>query len=126
MTTRIHGLLDYLVGSWLIISPASLGFERGRAESRVPVLLGAGAIGYSVITNYEFGLVRRLPMPVHLALDALSGIVMAASPWLFGFAGRVWVPHVVFGLFEVGAALSTEGAPRQAPAPARSGSQGSR
>ena len=114
LPTRIHGMLDYLVGGWLIVSPTVLGFNRGGAETRVPVMLGAGAIGYSLFTNYELGLVRRLPMPAHLTLDALSGALMAASPWLFGFSRQVWVPHVVFGLFEIGAALSTEGAPRQA------------
>lgn len=113
LPTRIHGMLDYLAGGWLIVSPAVLRFNRGGAETRVPVMLGAGAIGYSLLTNYELGVVRRIPMPAHLWLDALSGVLMAASPWLFGFSRRVWLPHLVFGLFEIGAAVSTEGAPRQ-------------
>jgi hypothetical protein len=115
--TRIHGVLDYLVGLLLIAAPWLLGFADGGAETWVPVALGVGALAYSVFTDYELGLVRRLPMPTHLLLDLGSGLLLAASPWLFGFADGtattdgVWVPHLVLGLFEVGAALTTERAP---------------
>jgi hypothetical protein len=61
---------------------------------------------------------RVIPMPVHLTLDALSGALLAVSPWLFGFADHVWVPHVVLGLFEIGAALLTETTPRREARPA--------
>ncbi len=111
--TRIHGMLDYLVGIILIVSPWVLGFSEGGAETWVPVVLGAGALLYSIMTNYELGLVRLIPMPTHLVLDGLSGVVLAASPWLFGFADHVWVPHVVLGLFEISAAVFTETTPRR-------------
>jgi hypothetical protein len=74
----------------------------------MPVALGAGAIAYSLFTDYELGAVKIIPMPVHLALDASSGVLLAASPWLFGFGEDVWVPHVLFGLFEIGASLVTQ------------------
>jgi hypothetical protein len=47
-------------------------------------------------------------MPVHLLLDLAGGAVLAASPWIFGFADRVFWPHVLFGLFSVVAGLTTE------------------
>lgn len=46
-------------------------------------------------------------MSAHLALDALSDIFLAASPWMLGFSGEVWVPHVIVGLLGVGTALIT-------------------
>lgn len=110
--TRIHGMLDYLVGIILIVSPWVLGFSEGGAETWVPVILGASAVIYSILTRYELGLFRVIPMPTHLVLDGLSGVVLATSPWLFGFADHVWVPHVVLGLFEIAAALCTETTPR--------------
>ena len=79
-----------------------------------PVALGAGALLYSLFTDYELGVVRRIPMPVHLGLDLGSGLLLAVSPWLFGFAAFVWVPHLVFGLLEVGAALMTKRMPSSA------------
>ena len=36
-------------------------------------------------------------------MDFLSGVFLAISPWVFGFSERVWVPHVLVGLFEIGA-----------------------
>lgn len=109
--TRIHGFLDYGTGVLLIALPWLFGFADGTAAQWVPVILGLGAIGYSLVTDYELGVAPVLSMPTHLALDAGSGVLLAASPWLFGFADRVWGPHVVVGLFEVAASLITVTSP---------------
>ena len=111
LPTRVHGMLDYLVGALLIAVPWLLGFARGGSETWIPVLLGAGAIVYSLFTDYEFGAVRRIPMGTHLALDAGSGLLLAAAPWLLGFSGRVKAPHVALGIMEVVTALSTKTEP---------------
>jgi hypothetical protein len=105
--TRVHGFLDYLVGALLIAAPWLFGFANGGAEQWVPVALGVGALVYSLLTDYELGAVRTIPMRTHLLLDLLSGALLAASPWLFGFDERVWVPHLILGLLEIGAALTT-------------------
>lgn len=109
--TKVHGYLDYLVGALLIAAPWLFDFARGGAETWVPVVLGAGAILYSIITDYELGASKIISMRTHLALDLISGIVLAASPWIFGFADYVWGPHLVLGLFEIGAALMTRREP---------------
>ncbi len=115
LPTRIHGALDYLMGVLLIASPWLFGFaDAGGAAVWLPVVLGLGALAYSLFTDYELGLVRKIPMPTHLMLDLGSGVLLAVSPWLFGFADVVWVPHLVLGLVEVGAALMTEKAPKDA------------
>lgn len=115
--TQIHGAMDYLMGLVLIAAPWLLGFADGGAETWIPVILGAGAILYSLMTDYELGAVRLIPMPVHLGLDAASGALLAVSPWLFGFDERVWIPHLVLGLVEVAAALTTQTHPRYAERP---------
>jgi hypothetical protein len=112
--TRVHGVLDYAVGLLLVAAPWLFGFARNGAETWTPVALGAGAIGYSLLTRYELGLIRVIPMTGHLALDAGSGLLLAASPWLFGFADYIVWPHVLFGLFEIGAALMTQRTPHPA------------
>lgn len=99
--TRIHGIVDYLVGATLIAAPKLLRFADGSARQRVPVALGGAVIGYSAVTDYERGIVKTIPMKVHLGLDVLTGILLATSPWLFGFADQVWWPHVVFGVMSI-------------------------
>lgn len=108
---KVHGVLDYLVGILLIASPWLLNFSRGGAETWVPVVLGAGAVIYSLMTDYELGLWRKISMSSHLALDLWSGIILAASPWLFNFAEYVYMPHLVLGIFEVAASLMTVRSP---------------
>jgi hypothetical protein len=105
--TRVHGVIDYLTGALLVAAPWLLGFADGSAAQWVPIILGAMVLMQSLVTDYELGVARLLPMPAHLILDALNGVVLAASPWLFGFAERVWVPHVVIGLLEIVVSLLT-------------------
>lgn len=83
------------------------------------MILGAAAIVYSLFTDYEWGLVKSLGVPGHLALDTVSGVILAASPWLFGFAELVWWPHLILGLFEIATALFTQTAPGYRARPAR-------
>ncbi len=107
LSRRAHGALDYIVGVLLILAPRLLGFDNGGAEQRVPEMLGIAIIIYSLLTNYELGLVKLIPFRAHITLDVLGGIFLALSPWLFQFADRVWVPHLVVGLLELAVALMT-------------------
>jgi hypothetical protein len=116
--TRTHGVLDYLMGALLIIAPYILGFADGTAAQWIPQILGAAMIGASLMTDYELGAVRVIPMPVHLYLDIASGALLAVSPWLFGFADRVFWPHLILGLLEIGAGLMTRTVPSTAAATA--------
>ena len=109
--TKTHGYIDYIVAVLLIAAPWLFGFADGGAETWVPVILGAGVIVYSLITDYELGATPQISMRTHLTLDLLGGILLAVSPWLFGFSEIVWVPHLVVGLLEIGAALMTKREP---------------
>ena len=111
LPTRVHGFLDYALGALLLAAPWVLGFGTGGPESWVPMALGAGIILYSLLTDYELGVVKRIQLPVHLMLDAVGGVFLAVSPWLFGFDGDVWVPHVALGLFELLTAAVTDTIP---------------
>ncbi len=109
--TRIHGVADWLLGGLLIVIPWVLGFARGGAETRVLVALGVTGLLVTFFTNHEYGVMRKIPMIGHLWVDGLSGLLLAASPWVFGFADAVWIPHVVLGLTEFIAALVTKTVP---------------
>jgi hypothetical protein len=105
-------MLDYPLGALLIALPWLGGFANGGPEMWLPIAAGVGMLGLSAMTAYEAGLIRTIPMSAHLTVDAIVGALLAASPWLFGFADVVWLPHLVLGLGEAGAALMTETQPR--------------
>jgi hypothetical protein len=111
LSTRIHGMFDYLVAALLIAAPWLFGFTRGGAETWVMAGLGGVIIAYSIFTDYELGLVRRLQMPLHLWLDGIGGVLLAVSPWVFEFDQAVRVPHVVIGLLAIGLAFFTHTIP---------------
>ncbi len=115
--TRFHGVLDYLSAALFIASPYLFGFTAdgtvGPAQW-VPQFVGVGVLLYSGFTDYELGVIRRLPMPVHLTADVwFAGVFLAASPWLFGFADFVYLPHVLLGAFSVVAGLFTRKVPNE-------------
>ena len=108
LSTRVHGMMDYAMGILLLASPYLFGFATGGVKQWLPMILGVAMIGMSLLTRYEWGAMRVIPMPVHLTIDGLSGALLAVSPWLFGFAGIVYLPHLVLGLIELGTSLMTE------------------
>jgi hypothetical protein len=109
--TRVHGMLDYMTAGVLIAAPSMLNFRQGGTQKWLPVALGVGTIGYSLLTDYELGLFKVIPMPMHLALDAANGALLAASPWLFGFSEGTSAPHLGLGLFESAVTLCSQTTP---------------
>lgn len=117
ISTKTHGVIDYLMGVLLILLPFIFDFPGG-AATWLPIILGAGTIVYSLITNYELGVANILSMKAHLGIDLVAGLLLIAAPWLFGFADEVFWPFVILGVLEVGASLMTEKTPKTAE-PAR-------
>lgn len=112
--TKTHAAVDHVVGPALILAPELFGLKDEKKESLVPRLTGATAGLYSNLTDYELAVKRLLPMRVHLMLDAISGAMLGAAPWVLGTAKRGkrhWLPHAVVGALEIGLALTTKTEP---------------
>jgi hypothetical protein len=108
ITTPIHGVMDYVMGILLVSSPYLFGFATGGPEQWLPIVLGIVLLLQSMMTRYELGLLPVISIPVHIRIDLANGLLLAASPWLFGFADQVCWPHLILGLIEIGAACCTE------------------
>ena len=94
----------------LIAAPWIFQFSEHTAATVIPVVLGIGLITYSLFTNYELGVWKVAPMAVHNLIDVIAGALLAASPWIFGYAdesANVWVPFVVVGLAAIFLGLTT-------------------
>ena len=121
ISTRTHGILDYSTALAIIVLPFFLLFGTGgsaeAAQAAAPdpytvagwFLVGPGLalLALSLLTRYELGAIKAIPMPAHLWTDAGLGVFLILSPWVFGFAGAIWWPHVLVGVAEIGAALLT-------------------
>lgn len=106
--TKIHGFLDYFIAIILIITPWALGFSGSLAAQMVFVVAGALLLVTSFTTRYEPGFLSIIPMPLNLTLDAFIGIMLAASPWIFGFSQQIRMPHLVLGGFLILISLFTK------------------
>ena len=107
MSTRTHGLIDYITGATMMALPAALGMK-GKAAA---LLMGAGgaAAAYSALTNYERGVAKVLPVKAHLTLDALSGGMLIGAAMLMDDEDEETRGLLAgFGAFEIAAALMTE------------------
>lgn len=113
--TKIHGILDYVGGVALIIAPMLFGFEHlGGPAVMIPRSIGFILIAYSLLTKYEWGLFKVLPMPYHLVVDVAGSLFLIISPWLFGFSHEglnVWLPDVVSGIGVIGLVLVSQTEP---------------
>lgn len=108
ISTKAHGILDLAGGIALLAGPLALDDRRARNVLRG---VGASMLATSALTDYELGLRRVLPMPIHLIADAAVGALLVSSP--FTLRGRrsslaSWLPHVVVGAGAIaGAALTS-------------------
>jgi hypothetical protein len=110
--TKTHGYLDYIMGIFLIVSPFLFNLDTNAIQSFVFYGSGSAVIIYSLHTNYELGLFKMIPMKIHLAVDIVSGLFLAASPWLYHFSDVNYLPHLTIGMLEIAAALLTISQPR--------------
>jgi hypothetical protein len=114
--TSVHGVVDHVVGPALVIAPTILRLGRTSSEGIVARAVGGTEAVYSNLTDYELSVKNVVPMPIHLALDAVGGATLAIVPQLTGARRRGkkhWVPHLAIGVLEIGmAALTKTEAPK--------------
>ncbi len=107
--TKAHAVMDYGSALILLVGPWILLFQDIPTAKYTFVFSGALILLQSVLTNYEGGFLRLIPMKLHLIVDVLLGIMLVASPWLFGFAAQTWLWHVLMGTMSIFAGLFTSG-----------------
>jgi hypothetical protein len=109
--TRLHGVIDYLAGILFIVLPKLLDWNQ--TANYLLSIMGVSVIVYSLITRYELGAIKWMPMRVHLILDILSGLLLIAAPFIFPVAGDGVTGWLIgLGVFEVLAGLMTDTEPR--------------
>jgi len=100
ISTKIHGILDYLLGTFLVAAPWILNFHRGAVETWILVIAGIIILVVSMVTDHETGVWRALSMRIHLSIDFFLGVLLAASPLLLGAGQNTYLPMMV-GVIEL-------------------------
>jgi hypothetical protein len=108
ISRKTHAVMDYIMGVILIAAPWLLGFSNNEPAKWSAVAVGIIMLAMSLMTDYEGGLAKVVPMRFHLGMDLIAGIFLAVSPWLLGFHDQVYLPHLVLGILEIGAASFTQ------------------
>jgi hypothetical protein len=117
LSPRVHGYLDYAMVATFVAAPFLLGFYDVLAPSIACYALAGGLLLVSLLTRYPLGAVPVMPFTVHGDLEFALAPLIAAMPWIAGFALRL--PACVFfvasgvGLFLVWVVTDYGGAERR-------------
>ena len=108
ISTKMHGVLDYLTIATFLTLPRAMGWSKGLTQGMTALALGK--LGYTLFTRHELSPIRKLPMTAHLALDAAGGAALCAMPMLLGDEDDegAEIACCALGLFDIAAAPMTE------------------
>lgn len=99
---RAHNILDYLLGAIFILAPWIFGMTEITTARYLFVLSGSAILLYSLLTNYYYSLIRKVPLGVHMTLDSIIGVIMILSPALFGYRDLLndaqYAIHMLLGI----------------------------
>jgi hypothetical protein len=105
ISTKTHGIIDYIVGVALLVAPDIFGFaDADSAVVYVPRILGLMTILLALITDYELSIVNLVPFPIHLIVDALGGLLLllvGIGSLLAGNSVNEWLPHLMISVGEM-------------------------
>lgn len=110
--TRWHAFLDYMMVLVLLTAPWVLDFSHIEPAKTISLVAGAFILLLSLITKHEGGILRIVPMRLHLILDIVLGGMLIVAPFALGFTG-VYVPHLIVGMLLVCAGLFTYRKPQK-------------
>jgi hypothetical protein len=107
ISSKVHTIIGLIVGVLLLFAPSLFDFSDNETANLVTMGAGIFIILSELITTSRISPLKLVPMRVHLMLDYLTGALILLSPWLFGFADEVAVPHVIVGILVIGYAAMT-------------------
>ena len=107
--------MDYVFAVVVATSPWVFGFSHEPAAPQIAMACGIITAMYSLLTNYEMGIVPLIPFAGHRFFDFVVAIALAGSSWHFKMHGVAAVVFTILGIIGILAAVL-------APRPRASGS----
>ena len=83
LSPRAHGVLDYATVVFFALAPSI--FNMGGIYATVCYALAGSYLVITLLTDFQMGIAHLIPFRVHGWLELVSGLVLLASPFIFGF-----------------------------------------
>lgn len=90
----IFGVLQYLLGAFLIAAPFLFSYDSSAAKA-VSIVAGVVILCLAAASSGPTGLSKSIPLPASLVLDVAIAALLIAAPFLFGFS-KEGAPTAVF------------------------------
>lgn len=84
----LHGVAEVTYIPAVALAPKLGGFEDDETATMLCRAIAGMGLVSSLLTRAEWGVVRVVPFKVHLALDAVTGLLALSAPKLFGFSNN--------------------------------------
>jgi VanZ family protein len=98
ISIRIHRILDFVISLFLICFSWISNMSADPIVPGTMMMAGIFLLSYGLFTQYKKKGKGVISLKAHLLLDFLLGILLAVSPWVFGFSHVVYLPHVTTGV----------------------------
>ena len=78
-----HGIIDYIVVVFLLLTPALFGLQEPAAT--FAYVLGGVHLLLTLLTDFPFGVIGVIPFRIHGLIEVLVSIFLVFSPYAIGF-----------------------------------------
>jgi hypothetical protein len=96
--TAVYGFFNYAAALTLMASPWLFGFYHvGGASFFLPLVFGWLQLIMAIFSKHEWGFIKVFPVSMHCFLDVVGGFILLTSPWLYGYAPKVFWPQFLLG-----------------------------
>lgn len=112
ISTKVHALFDCVIGSLLIISYWLYDFHTPELNARLSIALGIIILIMTILSDYEIGIIKIMPMPLHLTIDIIIGGFLLFFTWVHKFNHSNEKLLLTFGTFLIILGLITYKASR--------------
>jgi hypothetical protein len=105
ITLKIHGILDYVTVVAFLSIPSL--FALSGTPAYLSYILASVHLLMTLLTDFQFGILKIIPMRLHKLVEAIVGPALIALPWILGFSGDVTARYVFIGAGVVILAVGT-------------------
>src|SRR5690242_10518482 len=80
----VHGVLEYVVGVLLVAAPFLFSYDSGAAIA-ASIVLGLALLALTASSALPTGLVKTVPVSLHVGADVALAALLVVSPFVLGF-----------------------------------------